>query len=246
MTDLRVAVVDDEPIMRSDLVRMLNDVEGVQVVGEGRNGVEALELVRDHAPDALFLDVEMPALNGIDVATSLGDHGAPFLVFVTAYDRYAPQAFDVEAVDYLLKPFDARRLARCVERVRARQQQVVQASAHGVTTRYVARVGVRIGNRIQVVDMSDVHWISASGNYAELHTEAGVHLCRRTMRDLQRALDPAHFMRIHRSTIVRMSCVRDLRAAGAGDWIVHLHRGETLRLSRSYRDAFVQRLGRVG
>lgn len=246
MTALRVVVVDDEPIMRSDLTRMLNNLPGVNVVGEGRNGAEALQLVRDLTPDALFLDVEMPVLNGLDVVSALGGTSAPFVVFVTAYDRYATQAFDVEAVDYLLKPFDSPRLVRCVERVRTRRQHVMASAGKAPSNDYAARVGIRIGNRIQVIEMSDVQWISAAGNYVELHTATGVHVCRRTMRDLERVLNPAEFMRIHRSTIVRLSCVRDLRAAGAGDWIVQMVAGDTLRLSRSYREPFVERLGRVG
>lgn len=246
MNELRVAIVDDEPLMRAELSRMLGIMPNVKVVAAGGTGLEALDLVHRVRPEALFLDIEMPELNGLEVVTSLPKESAPAVVFVTAYDHYAPKAFDLEAVDYLLKPFDTERLGRCLERVRARRRSSASLAAHPFPPRYVARLAVRSGSRVTVVSLHDVHFVSADGNYARLHTAKGEHLCRRTMRDLEAVFDPAQFCRIHRSTIVNLSSVRDLRPATSGDWVVRLTNDWTLRVSRSYRETFVARLGRIG
>lgn len=245
MTTLRALVVDDEPLLRDELVRMLSATGRVDVVGTGGNGLEALALVERQRPDVLFLDIEMPELNGLEVVSSIDPAHTPAIVFVTAYGRYATNAFDIDAVDYLLKPFDAPRLQRCLDRLASRAEP---APAPHETTRssYLTRVAVRIGARVQIVPLRDVRWIGAADNYVELHCASGVHLYRRTMRDLESLLDPADFARIHRSAIVRLDCVKDLKPVRAGDWEIRTVQGERLRLSRSYREAFTARLGRVG
>jgi two-component system, LytTR family, response regulator len=251
VTTLRVVVADDEPLLRADLARLLAAIPGVTVVGEARHGLEALELVERERPDALFLDIQMPGLDGLGVVAELDPAAAPAVVFVTAYDAYAVQAFDAAAADYLLKPFDPSRLGRAVERVRARRGQdraaaLVQGAA-ALAARppvgYLERIAARGVGRTALLDVASLRYIEAADNYVRLHADDGVHLSRRTMRDLEAALDPARFARIHRSVIVALARVRDLRALGDGDHELRLEDGTRLTLTRSYRDAFLARFG---
>lgn len=255
MTALRVLLVDDEPLVRRDLSRILGAEPDVDVVGEARNGVEALEQIELLAPDAVFLDIQMPELDGLGVVAGLDPESAPALVFVTAFDRYALQAFDAEAVDYLLKPFDAERCRRALERVRVRiagsraknaadATTALQRTAGG-TPRYLDRLAVRMVRRIVVVDLADVRWVEADDNYVRINTPAGEFLARRTIRDLVSLLDPARFIRIHRSTIVNLAKVRELRPLGDGDYEATVEGGKRLTVSRSYRDALVAAFGGV-
>ncbi len=254
MSALRILVVDDEPIVRRDLVRLLAAEPDTTVVGEARNGLEALDVIDQLTPDVVFLDVEMPELDGLGVVAGLDPERVPAIVFVTAFGHYALPAFDVHAVDYLLKPFDATRCRRALERVRERLagarardlDQVVSALVDRTgAPRYLERLAVRGTDRTIILDLSDVIWIEASDNYVRLHAVTGRHLSRRTMRDLERTLDPARFARIHRSAIVNLACVRELRPRGDGDYDVRLADGVRLTLTRSYRDAFEARFGGV-
>lgn len=256
MTDeLLALVVDDEPLVRRDLVRLLGAQPGVRVAGEAAHGLEALARIEALAPDVVFLDIQMPELDGLGVVAALDPATAPLIVFVTAYDRYALQAFEAHAVDYLLKPFDAERLARTVGRVRERRAGARALDLERVTTallaprgggvRYLDRLAARGVRDTVVVPLDEVRWIEAADNYVRLHAASGTHLSRRTMRDLERLLDPAAFARIHRSTIVRLSAVRGLRPFGDGDWEVLLHDGTRLTLTRNYRAAFESRFGGI-
>lgn len=253
MSALRVVAVDDEPLILADLVRLLGGFEGVSVVGQARNGLEAVDLVEAQRPDALFLDIQMPGLDGFGVLTELDPATAPAVVFVTSFDAYAVRAFDAHAVDYLLKPFDPERLRVAVERVRGRLSRAPEAIARalaalaereaGAPPRHLDRIAARGTGRTALLDVSGVRWIEAADNYVRLHTRDGTFLTRRTMRDLERQLDPARFARIHRSTIVALDQVKELRPLGDGDQELRLVDGTRLVLTRSYRDAFAERFG---
>ncbi len=256
MSALRILLVDDEPVVRRDLARLLGAEPHVEVVGEARNGLEALEQIDTIAPDAVFLDVQMPELDGLGVVAALDPETAPALVFVTAFDRYALQAFDAEAVDYLLKPFDAARCRRALERVKLRltgsrersteQAMMAMQRAGGAGPRYLDRLAVRAVRKIVIVDLVDVLWIEAADNYVRVHSAGGAYLTRRTMRDLATLLDPGRFARIHRSSIVNLRHVRELRPLGDGDYEVTLQGGARLTLTRSYRAGFEAAFGGIG
>ncbi len=257
MSPLRVVVAEDEPILLTDLVRLLGAEPEVQVVGQARTGLEVLDLVETLRPDALFLDIQMPELDGIGVIRELDPATAPAVVFVTSHDQYALQAFDAHAVDYLMKPFDRARLSRAVERVRLRlanartdelarlvtvlADRVAAAPAREPLRRLAAR---GVGKTV-LLDTAAIEWIEASDNYVRLHTATGVHLSRRTMRELEEALDVRTFARVHRSAIVALAHVRELRPLGDGDQELVMRDGTRLVLTRSYRDQFVARFGGV-
>lgn len=255
MMPLRVVAVDDEPLILADLVRLLNAIPGVEVVGHARNGIEAIDLVHALTPDALFLDVQMPALDGLGVVAELDPAHAPAVVFVTAFDRYAVPAFEAHAVDYLLKPFDPPRLRRAVDRIRGRlapqRSHDLERMVAALTAERQGRVGhlqriaARGARSTTLIDLKDVLWFEAADNYVRVHTRQGAHLTRRTMKDLEAALDPQRFARIHRSAIVALDHVRDLRPLGDGDQELRLTDGTRLILTRSWREAFEARFGGI-
>ncbi|MEZ4413922.1 MAG: response regulator [Gemmatimonadales bacterium] len=254
MVDLTAVVVDDEPIIRRDLIRMLGGIPGVRVVAEAGHGLDALERIEEHSPDVVFLDVQMPELDGLGVVAALDPGTAPLIVFVTAYDRYAITAFDVQAADYLLKPFDRARLVQTMERVHRRHaanralehQRVTEAlQARRGPGHYLEQIAARGPKHISIVPAEAIEWIEAADNYVRLHTADGRHLSRRTMKDLEQLLDPAKFARIHRSSIVRITAVRELRPLGDGDYEVRLESGALLLLSRTYRAAVAHRFGGI-
>lgn len=254
MADLTALVVDDEPVIRRDLVRMLGGLPGVQVVAEAGHGLDALERIEELSPDVIFLDVQMPELDGLGVVAALDPQTAPLIVFVTAYDRYAIAAFDAHAADYLLKPFDRARLVQTMERVHQRHaanralehQRVTEAlQVRRGPGHYLEQIAARGPKHISIVPADAVEWIEAADNYVRLHTAEGSHLSRRTMKDLEHLLDPAKFARIHRSRIVRIAAVRELRPLGDGDYHVTLASGTRVVLSRTYRAALAQRFGGI-
>jgi two-component system LytT family response regulator len=227
MNPIRTLVVDDEPLARSNLLVLLRADPEIEVVGECGSGVAAVDEIRRLAPELLFLDVQMPGCDGFEVLESLGGAAPPAVVFVTAYDRYALKAFEVEALDYLLKPFDDARFRRTLSRAK---EQVRRAS--GKTDRIV----VRSAGRVSFLRVAEIDWIEAADYYACLHVAGKSHLLRRKMSDLERELDPASFCRIHRSTIVNRDRVRELKLNAAGEYDVVLRDGTRLRMSRRYRD----------
>lgn len=255
MKRLRILLVDDEPLVRRDLARLLVAEPGVELVGEARNGLEALEQIEHLRPDVVFLDVQMPELDGLGVVSALEPEHAPAIIFVTAFDRYALQAFDAAAVDYLLKPFDATRGRRALERARAllagskgrglERATEALAAAHASARHYLDRVAARGAKKTVVIDVAEVIWIEAADNYVRFHTAKGTHLSRRRMRDLEAVLDPGRFSRVHRSAIVNLQRVKELRALGDGDQEITLDDGTRLTLTRSYREAFEARFGGI-
>jgi len=227
MNPIRTLVVDDEPLARANLLVLLRADPEIEVVGECGSGIGAVDDIRRLAPELLFLDVQMPGCDGFEVLESLGGAAPPAVVFVTAYDRYALKAFEVEALDYLLKPFDDARFRRTL----ARAKEQVRRSA-GKTDRIV----VRSAGRVSFMRVAEIDWIEAADYYACLHVAGKSHLLRRKMTDLERELDPERFCRIHRSTIVNRDRVQELKLNAAGEYDVVLRDGTRLRMSRRYRD----------
>ena len=218
---IRALVVDDEPLARARLVRLLSAEADVEVVGECGDGVAALATLATTDVDLVVLDIEMPEADGFDVSAAVD---GPAVIFVTAHEQYARRAFDADAVDYVLKPVDAERIAESLARVRRRIHRTP-----------VAHIPARLGRRIRLVAADEIEWIEAQGNYAALHTGDRVELIRETMSSLERRLDPARFVRIHRRIIVRIDRIRDLAPHATGCYTVRLHNGVSLLSGRTYR-----------
>jgi two-component system LytT family response regulator len=244
-------IIDNEQLARDELKYLLDSTGEVDILAEGSNGFEAVDLIQTHHPDLVFLDVQMPEMNGFRVVETVGPDQMPATIFVTAYDRYALEAFDANAVDYLLKPFAADRLARALRRARdrclGRQDREAAERLFSLLDRtrsqadYAQRLPVSVRGRILFISVADIDWIGAEGNYACLHASRKVYEVRETMQALMDKLDPRDFIRIHRSTIVNVQRIREIRPWFQGSHIVQLHSGEELRMSRYQRDA-VERL----
>jgi len=229
MNGVRVLLVDDEPLARQRLRQMLADHADVTVVGEAEHVEQAREVVRAERPDLVLLDIRMPGADGFALIESLHLTPMPYIIFVTAYAEHAVEAFDAEAVDYLLKPFDEERLARALERARA-------ALARRSGARHLERFAVTAGRLTRYVAARDVDWIEGYGNYARLHVGKGTHLVRTTLAALEQELDPGKFARVHRSAIVSLDRVRELRSLGGGEYRVLLLDGTQVPMSQRYRD----------
>ena len=251
---LRILLADDEPVARRRMRRLLRPVVDVEIVAECGDGASTVEMIGSRQPDLVFLDVQMPELDGFEVLQAVGAERLPAIIFVTAFDQYALRAFEVHALDYLLKPVDGDRLLDALARARAalanRQPAAgdprLLALLGGLVSdrKYLARLPVRSDDRLLVVDLRDVDWISAADNYVMLHVAGREHVVRDTMARLERELDPARFVRIHRSTIVQMDRVRELLPDFHGDFAVVLKNGTRLTLSRRHRVTFEKALGR--
>jgi two-component system, LytTR family, response regulator len=239
---VRAIVVDDEPVARRRLRTLLQREEGVEIVAECEDGTGAIEAIRRLRPDVVFLDVQMPDLDGFDVIEALAPSEHPAIVFVTAYDRYAVRAFEVHAVDYLLKPFERERLRKTLGRLGEHRDsreasRRLQAAVESVLThRPLRRVIVRTPGRVYAVRVEEIDSIHAAGHYLELQTATATHLIRESMTDLEARLDPARFVRIHRSMIVNVDRIRELQPTFHGEFIVLLHSGRRLRCSRTYAE----------
>ena len=234
---MRVLIVDDEAPARAKLRRMLVAFADIEVVAEAADGAQALQLVEQHAPDAVFIDIQMPELSGLDVAVSLPD-GAPALVFVTAYDRFALQAFDANAVDYLLKPVEPERLARSVQKLRDRR--AAPRPHAGAPERLV----IPDRGRIHIVRCADIEWLEAADNYVSVHALAKTLLMRRTLAGLLADLGE-RFVRCHRSAAVAIDQVATLRARDKGDATLVLRSGAEVACSRQFKADVVRRLSRT-
>ena len=241
MRKLRAIVVDDEPLAR-DTVRLLLERDPEIEVAAECSGVDAVAAIQRLSPDLLFLDVQMPEVDGFDVLEAVGAGRVPAIVFVTAYDEYALRAFDVHAIDYLLKPFDDARfglaLSRAKKRARSGRQDGKIAALLHERAPYQRRLLVPARDRILVVDADDVDWIEASDYYSTLHVGGRTHLLRQTLADLERRLDPARFARVHRSAIVNLERVREIHPLLRGDCALLLADGTRVRLSRTHREPF--------
>lgn len=233
MKPLRVLIVDDEPLARQRIEDLLAKESDVQVIGTASSGTEAVEAIRSLGPDLVFLDVQMPGMSGIEVAEKVGDEMPP-IIFVTAYDKFAINAFDLAAVDYLLKPFDDERFAQAFARVRRTAKPRQQ---------YADRISVESRGQTRVVPVADIEYITASGPYAELHVGKNAWAVRERMQTLEERLDPDRFIRTHRSVIVRVDLIDALLRRPGGDYAVRLKDGTELSVSRSRRDEVERKLG---
>lgn len=247
-----VLIVDDEAVARRRIRRLLASEPDVVISGECADGASALEAIASARPDIVFLDVQMPELDGFGVVQRIGPAARPAIVFVTAFDRYALRAFDVHAIDYLLKPFTPERFRTAL--ARAREALSRRGPDRGISAlvdelrarpRYLSRAAVRASGRIVLVDLVSVDWIEAADNYVKLHAGRTEYLLRETLAKLERQLDPERFARIHRSAIVQIDRVAELRPATHGDLDVTLRDGTRLTLSRTWRDRLERALGRA-
>ncbi|AHG93747.1 response regulator receiver (plasmid) [Gemmatirosa kalamazoonensis] len=248
---LRVLIVDDEPLARDNVRLALAREPDLTVVGECGDGDSAVEAIEALRPDLVFLDVQMPGLDGFDVIDRVGVARMPGVVFVTAYDAHALRAFEVHALDYLLKPFDDARLRDAVGRARRGDgalEQRLAALVEQMARRasgsepYLTRFVVRRGDRASLVRAVDVDWIEADGNYVVLHTRGAAHRLRVSLRTLAEQLDPRVFARVHKSTIVNLDRVRELQPWFGGDYVAILQDGKQLRVSRSFAAAVLRPL----
>jgi two-component system LytT family response regulator len=270
---IRVLVVDDERLARVRLEDLLRREPGVEIVGSARNGALAVDAIRTLRPDLVFLDVQMPVMSGLDVIRSVGAEAMPATIFVTAYDEYALHAFDVAAIDYLVKPFGDERFEQAFARARRRialegialhRAQLLSAldrlepdasasrgagappapaSSDASPARYLERIAVEMRGKIRAVPVGDVDFITASGSYAELHVGDRRYVIRERMQVLEERLDPTRFMRVHRSAIVRLDLVELLHRSPGGDYQVQLRGGMRLPVSRSRHEALERWLG---
>jgi two-component system, LytTR family, response regulator len=254
---IRALVVDDEPLARERLSSLLAGEEDIELIGECTDGQSAVERIDAEKPDLVFLDVQMPGLDGFDVIEAVDKGSLPLVVFVTAYDEYAVRAFEVHALDYVLKPFDRERFGKALDRVReelgrgARNGGELEGKLAALLgeledrRRRLERIVVKSGGRVFFLRSEDVDWIEAAGNYVELHVGSESHLLRETMSKLESRLDPKLFVRIHRRTIVNVERIRQLEGVTHGEYVVVLKDGTRLGSSRGYRDA-VQKMLETG
>ncbi|MDR3419030.1 MAG: LytTR family DNA-binding domain-containing protein [Nevskia sp.] len=254
MAPIRTLIVDDMPPARRRIRRQLERAADFEVVGECGDGASAIGSIKSLRPDLVFLDVQMPEVDGFGVVAALEPENRPAILFVTAHDEHALRAFEVHALDYLLKPFDVERfdhaLQRARDQLRLRDQSIDQRldallAQLRPESRWLRRVAVKTRGRTRVVAVDDIDWIGAEGNYLSLHAGGEAHLIRETMSAFERQLDPERFVRIHRSTIVNLDRVRELTPLFNADHSVLLKDGTELTLSRSYHDKLKALLGDI-
>ena len=250
---IRVIVADDQPMARERLVSLLAAEPGVQLAGVATSGPEAVDCIINDSPDLVFLDLQMPGMDGFKVIEAVGVDRMPATVFVTAYDEYAVRAFEVQALDYLLKPFGRQRFQSALERARrhlaferqgdmaGRLAELLRNGRHEPTGE---RLLIKSGGRVSFVEVESIDWVEAEGNYVRIHAGEQAHMMRETMNGLIEKLGSHRFFRIHRSRIVNIKRVKELLIAGGGDYQVVLADGTKLGLSRLYRDALQEQLTR--
>jgi two-component system LytT family response regulator len=254
---IRTLIVDDEPLARERLRKLLEAEPDIEIVGEGADGTDALDLVKRERPDLIFLDVQMPELDGFGVVGRLEGENVPAVIFVTAYDRFALKAFEVHALDYLLKPFDRDRFRKALDRARHLVQQrqtgdlsrrlsslITDLKSEKAEPKYLDRLAVKTEGRVLFFKIDDIDWIEAADNYVNIHVGNESHLHRETMASIESKLPPTRFLRISRSTIVNVERIREMQPMFHGDYVVILKTGARLGLSRSYRDKLHHLLGK--
>ncbi|MBN7821788.1 LytR/AlgR family response regulator transcription factor [Bowmanella yangjiangensis] len=262
-TKIKTIIVDDEPLARRGLAVRLADFANIELLDECKNGVEAVDKISKLQPDLVFMDIQMPGLNGFQVINELREkqRNLPLIVFVTAYDSYAIKAFDVHALDYVLKPVDERRLKTAVDKVSQvlalRQdgtqkdklarlvaditgddcEEILRRLADGQPiSQYADILAIKDGNEVTRVPVNDIQWIDAAGDYMCVHAGGGTHIMRRTMKELEEELDPRRFVRVHRSAIANIQYVSKLVSHVSGEYHLVLQNGTELKVSRSHRD----------
>ena len=250
---MRVLIVDDEPLARKRIKRMLASDAEVEVVGDCATGHEAVQMIRDREPDLVFLDIQMPEMDGFSVLESVASERLPLVIFVTAYDQYALRAFDFYALDYLLKPFDRRRFEKAMQRARERilkdkgdelnQRTIALLEEIKARAHHPGRLVIKAGGRVFFIKTEEIDWIEAEGKYVRLHVGRESHLLREAIGSLEAQLDPEKFLRIHRSTIVNIDRIRELQPWFHNEYRVILRDGTELMLSRSCRKKIGDLLG---
>ena len=245
---MRVVIVDDEPLARSGVRARLSRFPDMEIVGECGDGRAAVAAIRELSPDLVFLDIQMPDVNGFDVLRSLPADSLPLIIFLTAHDRYAVNAFEIHALDYLLKPIDDDRLRRSVEHARDRMsthsaanlecriRKLLEVAGKEDVGIYEEHFATQIGRRIVIVRVEDVDWIEANGDYVTLHAGGKSHLLRQTMGWMEGKLDPKRFLRIHRSAIVHATKIRELLSLGNREFMIRLSDGTEIKASRRYSE----------
>lgn len=259
---LKTLIVDDESLARRGLVHRLRDITDIEIVGEAKNGREALNLIREKNPDLVFLDIQMPGLSGFQVVQQLDIETMPVILFLTAYDEYAVQAFEVNALDYILKPIDEERLHQVLEKVRAnlsqkralKQKQALlqivsqisgesissfaeleEKNVAGLKQKDPSRLAIRDGGKTTWVNQEDIEWIDAAGDYMCVQALGTTYIMRKTMKELEKELDDSILQRIHRSTIINISLVREMESHINGEYFLTLDSGHRVKLSRTYK-----------
>jgi two-component system LytT family response regulator len=274
VSKIRTLIVDDEAIARERVLSFLQEEPDVEVVAECSDGADAVRAIHEHDPDLVFLDVQMPGVDGFGVIQAVGVDRMPNVIFVTAYDEYALRAFEVHALDYLLKPFGRDRFQETLRHARSSVERqragdlgrkllalvgptspgasapafvdtsVRQGDASAVSGRKLDRLVVKSGGRVFFLRTEDIDWIEAAGNYVRLHMGDDSHLFRETMNNIESRLDAGRFVRVHRSRIVNTDRIKELQPAATGEYVVVLQNGTRLPLSRGYRDKLQEQLGK--
>ena len=255
MAKIRVLIVDDEPLAREGVRSMLERESDIDIIEECSDGRSAILAIEKQVPDLVFLDVQMPELNGFGVLEALEIKQMPVVIFVTAYDQHALKAFEVHALDYLLKPLDAERFQKALERAKTqialkktgkhREQLLELLQDLKAEKKILERFVIKNAGRIFFLKATEIDWIEASGNYVRLHVGSESHLLRETMNELETQLDPDKFLRIHRSHIVNIERIKEMQPWFQGEYVVILHDGTRLTLSRGYREKLNELLGKA-
>jgi len=247
-----VVIADDEPLARRRIEDLLTKQKGIEIAGTAATGDEAVETIRRVHPDLVFLDVQMPGKTGLEVVEAIGAEQMPATIFVTAFDQFALKAFEIAAIDYLLKPFDDERFAQALKRARKSielkevgriTERLLQFLHQEPPQKYLERISVESRGQVRVVPVARIDYVTASGPYAELHVGDKTYAVRERMQTLEEQLDPAVFFRIHRSAIVRLDRIETLLHRAGGDYALRLKDGTELDVSRARRDELEQRLG---
>lgn len=249
MQGIHILIVDDEQPARRKIRSFLKEETGVDSILEAANGLEAVKLILEKKPHLVFLDIQMPGMNGFEVIETVGIENMPAVAFVTAYDQYALEAFEVQAVDYLLKPFDQERFRksfnRAVEQIRLKNENAAifqkLLGAINREKKYLKRIMVNAGSRLFFVKTGDIMYVSSDEKYVKLHTDKETHLIRETMNSMEARLDPAKFARIHRSYLVNLDFIQEMQPWSHGDYVIILKNGTKLTASRRFRDRLIGR-----
>jgi two-component system LytT family response regulator len=266
---VRALIIDDEQHAREGIRIRLEEYPAVEIIGECSSGAEAVASVNDLHPDLVFLDIQMPEMNGFEVLNAVEVDPVPMVVFVTAYDKYAIKAFEVHALDYLLKPIGEERFGETLKMVLSQLKHrnlatyaldlrrmvddylgfvetgrnSIEAGSSETRAKYVDRIAIKSRGHVSMITVSEVDWIESAGDYVYIHSNSQKHIIRETMTSLEKRIDPGKFVRIHRSTIVNVDRIKSLKSNEHGDFEVHLQNGERLKLSRSYRSHFQEVIG---
>ena len=252
---IRALIVDDEPLARRRIKSLLAHDQSVEVIGECSDGYKAVTSISELNPDLVFLDVQMPAMDGFEVIKTISAEQMPTVIFVTAYDQYALKAFEVNALDYLLKPFDRRRFQKTLERAKAMIRGLKDGNFNNqllsllddlrreqnIPDRFI----IKSGGRVVFLRVEEIDWMSTVGNYVRLQVGRDSHLMRETMTGMESKLDPVSFMRIHRSTIVNLDRVKEVQPWAKGEYVVIMRDGTRLIMSRRYRERLNERLNKA-